>query len=149
MHRVDAAQRLLPGGAHATLQQPVLDQPVQLDHADALGGDGHHDAGEARLGLAHFEGVHRLAAATLGKLRGEVVEAELAAGAHGVLAERGAEGRVHQQPFDQLAGLLRLVSGRHGSPLGGRRLTPRRTTRRQQATRLTPQRTTRLTSVVP
>jgi hypothetical protein len=106
----DAAQRPLPGGAQVAFEQAVLDQAMQLDDADALGRDGHHHAGEARLGLAYFQGVHRFAA--LAELGGEIGQSEHTAGAGGVLAELGAEGRVHQQPFDQLAGLLRvLVSG--------------------------------------
>ena len=51
---------------------PCPSMPLQLDDAHALGGHGHHHAGEARLGFAQLERVHRLALDP--ELLGEVVQ---------------------------------------------------------------------------
>ena len=86
------------------------EHPLQLDDAHALGGNRHHHAGEARLGLAHLERIHRAALGS--ELLGQVVEPIGPADLDRVGSELGAEHRVHHKPLDQLADLRGLlVSG--------------------------------------
>jgi putative modified peptide len=87
----------------------------ELHDADALHRRRHHHAGEARLGLPHVQGHHRLARAQLHLLR-ELLESRLPARLGGVAAEARAERRVDEQALDQLRGDVGF-SGGHGHPL--------------------------------
>ena len=87
----------------------------ELHDADALHRRRHHHAGEARLGLPHVQGHHRLARAELHLLR-ELLEPGLAARLGRVAAEARAERGVDEQALDQLRGDVGF-SGGHGYPL--------------------------------
>jgi hypothetical protein len=87
--------------------EAVPEKPLHLGDGHALDRDRHHDAGEARLGLAHLERVHRLARRS--ELRGEVGQSGVQACLRRIATEAGAQLRVDQKPFDQLRDQLVLL----------------------------------------
>jgi hypothetical protein len=84
---------------------------LRLGDAHALDRNRHHDAREARAGLPHLQGLHRLAgtAQVIRELRQPGLQARL----RRVDPELGPERRIGQQPLDQRPGAnaLLILSG--------------------------------------
>ena len=98
--------------------QAVTDQATQLHDANALGGDRHHHARQARARLSHLERVRGFRRAQLG---GESVEPKRAAHPERVPAKLGPEPWIDEHALDYFTGALRLelVLGLvHHSPAG-------------------------------
>jgi hypothetical protein len=81
-------------------RRAVLHERLSLGEAHALDRHGHHDAGEARPRLANHQRVHGTAGP--GQLGGEFGQARRHTGGGRIVAELGAEHRVHEEPLDQL-----------------------------------------------
>jgi hypothetical protein len=110
-----APGRRLHSGAPQGLQRGCLPRtvPAVSEHAanlgksDALGGDRHHDACEARLRLAQLERVNPVA--LIAVFLGELLETVRLADLDRIAAELRAERSVDDEPLDQLCELFGLL----------------------------------------
>jgi hypothetical protein len=103
-----ALQRLQRGRLPRAVRA-VSEQAANLRQADALGSDRHHNACQARFGLAQFERVDPVALRA--KLLRELSQAIRVRKLDWIPAELRTKRRVHHQTLDQRSELFGLFSG--------------------------------------